>query len=90
MDKKELIAKLNILGVDSNLYSLDGELNPDCIILYNSYNDWTVFYLDERGVRNDEKIFHSESKAYEYIYKLFKESKDLEKKNSRNKSLIMD
>jgi hypothetical protein len=45
MDKKELIAKLKILGVDSNLYSLDGELNPDCIILYNSYNDWTVFNL---------------------------------------------
>jgi hypothetical protein len=80
MDKKELQNKLDFLGVDSNQYSLEGELNPYSIILYHSYNNWNVFYLDERGGRDNENIFHSESEACKYIYKLFKEYKEIEEK----------
>ncbi|RJE74981.1 hypothetical protein [Reichenbachiella sp. MSK19-1] len=80
MNKKELQTKLDLLGVASQAYSLEGELVPDNIILYNSYHKWEVFYLDERGGRNDEKEFDSESEACEHIYKLFKESQAIEDK----------
>jgi len=80
MDKMELKNKLNLLGVSSHEYSLDGELVADNIILYISYHKWEVFYLDERGGRNDEKVFDSENEACEHIYKLFKESKEIEDK----------
>ena len=80
MNKKELQTKLDLLGVASKTYSLEGELVPNSIILYNSYHKWEVFYLDERGGRNDEKVFDSENEACEHIYKLFKESKEIEDK----------
>ena len=80
MNKNELKTKLNLLVVDPQAYSLEGELIPDSIVLFNSYHDWVVFYLDERGGRNDEKVFASENEACTYIYNLFKESKKIEKK----------
>lgn len=80
MDKIELKNKLGLLGVDSREYSLEGELISDNIILYNSYHKWEVFYLDERGSRNNKKIFDTENEACVHIYKLFKESKEIEDK----------
>ncbi len=80
MNKKELHAKLDLLGVAFHEYSLEGELIPDNIVLYNSYNKWEVFFFDERGNRNDVKEFDSEIEACEHIYKLFKESKAIEGK----------
>jgi len=72
MNRDELKHQLYELKVRSTEYSLDGELLPDRMVLYNSYNDWIVFYLDERGNRNDEKKIDSESEACNYIYKEFK------------------
>ena len=66
---------LSILGISEKEYSLDGSLNPDSIILYHNYSKWEVFYLDERGIKNSEKIFDSESEACLYIYKRFIDSK---------------
>ncbi len=80
MNKKELQDKLDLLGVDSNQYSLEGELNPDSIVLLNSYNNWEVFYFDERGGKDNEKVFTSESEACEHLYQLFVESKKIEEK----------
>lgn len=84
MNREELIQKLNTINVNPNLYSLYGELLPDRIILYNSYNDWIVFYFDERGNRNNEKIFHSEQDACEYIYKYFSHQMEIAKKYNAN------
>jgi hypothetical protein len=75
MTRTELELKLNTLNINSSLYSLEGDLNPNSIILYNSYDNWIVFYLDERGGRNDERIFESQELAYDYIYVLFKKEK---------------
>jgi hypothetical protein len=80
MNCTELIQKLNKIEVKPSLYSLNGELKPDSIILLNSYNDWIVFYLDERGGRNDEKIFKSEDEACIYIYNLLIKMKEMEGK----------
>ena len=77
MNKIELIAKLAELGVDPNTYSLEGELLPDSIVLYHSYSSWEVFYLDERGGRNKERVFSSERLACDHIYRLFREAQEI-------------
>jgi hypothetical protein len=82
MDKQELIAKLNELGIPSNYYSLDGPF-IDGIMLDHSvnhmanggeYDVWDVFN-HERGNRWNEKTFTSEQEAFEEIYSRFKKSK---------------
>ncbi len=77
MNKSELIKLLKKINIPTSHYSLDGELLSDRMIIYNSYEKWIVFYLDERGNRNEEKEFDSESKALSYLYERFKELKDL-------------
>lgn len=71
MHINELKSKLRELGIKENEYSLDGELNPDTIILYQNYDKWEVFYLDERGGRDILQIFQSEEEACNFIYKYF-------------------
>jgi hypothetical protein len=78
MKKLELSNKLSLLGIDKAQYSLDGELKPDSIILFRNYSRWEVFYLDERGGRNNERIFTTESEACCYIYGLFSDAKQTE------------
>ena len=73
MNREELLIRLDELKVKATQYSLYGDLLPDRIVLYNSYNDWIVFYLDERGNRNDQKTFSSENEACNYIYEEFKD-----------------
>lgn len=78
MNRKDLKKKLDELEIYPNLYSVDGELLADRTVLYNSFNDWIVFYLDERGNRNNQKVFHSEDEACQYIYLLRKRKENLE------------
>lgn len=80
MNKEELKYELDKLNVRPEFYSLEGELLPDRIVLYHNYAKWEVFYFDERGNRDDEKIFFSESDACSYIYGIFKERKKIENK----------
>ena len=72
MNIKELTSKLNEMKILSGEYSLDGHLLADRIVLYHNYYKWEVFYLDERGVRHNQKEFSSEREACLYIYDLFK------------------
>lgn len=62
-----------MLKINSIYYSLNGDLNPDSVILFQNYANWEAFYLDERGGRSDEKNFNSEEEACLYIYKIFKD-----------------
>lgn len=66
---KEKLSKINVKETD---YSLDGTLKPDAIILYKNYYKYEVFYMDERGGRNEEKVFTTEQAACDYIYYLLK------------------
>jgi hypothetical protein len=68
--------KLDNLAVNENLYSLNGNLLPDRVILYNSYDKWLVFYFDERGNRDEEQNFNSENEACQYIYNYFRKSEN--------------
>lgn len=80
MKIEELEKELNRLKVKKNEYSLNGELKPDAIILFSNYSKWEVFYLDERGGRNDEYFFTSEDEACQYIYDLFLKNIEVKKK----------
>jgi hypothetical protein len=84
MNRIELKRNLDLLNVDPKQYSLTGELNLDAIILFQNYSKWEVFYLDERGKKNGEKIFTSENDACEYIYNKFRDAKEIEKKYGLN------
>lgn len=75
MNKDELKKELDKLGINSNEYSLNGDIDSDKIVLYQNYDKWEVFYFDERGGRNDEKVFCHEEDACSYIYELFKSNK---------------
>lgn len=77
MDKVLLKNKLARLGVKEEEYSLEGDLNPNTIVLYRNYSKWEVFYLDEKGGRNVERNFISEDEAFDYIYKLFFDEKEI-------------
>jgi len=80
MNIAELEYKLNKLNVYTGFYSLTGELLPDRIVLYHNYDKWEVFYFDERGNRDNEKVFFSESEACNYIYDHFKRQKEIKGK----------
>lgn len=80
MKIEELKIKLTELGISTCEYNLTNELVNDAINLYQNYDVWEVFYLDEKGNRNNEKKFESESTACQYIYKLFKDAKAIAQK----------
>ena len=63
MNINQLKTKLDLLGIKPSQYSLNGDLIPDRLILFQNYYIWEVFYLDERGRREYEKKFSSEDEA---------------------------
>lgn len=71
MDKVLLKNKLARLGVKEEEYSLEGDLNPNTIVLYRNYSKWEVFYLDERGGRDMLHVSFSEDDACSFIYQYF-------------------
>lgn len=79
MNRKDLKQKLDELNIYEGFYSLDGTLLPDRMVLYQSYNDWVVFYFDERGNRERTITFSSEQEACQYLYEYFKRQKENQK-----------
>jgi hypothetical protein len=79
MTRDELKIRLDDLKVNKVEYSLFSELFLDRIILFHNYTKWEVFYLDEKGGRNDERIFENESAACLYILQLLIESQKIKK-----------
>ena len=84
MNVEELKANLDLMDVNPKFYSLNGELNPDTVVLFQNYSKWEVFYVDEYGAKHNEKVFFSENDSCMYIYNLFKESKEIENKFGLN------
>lgn len=74
-EQRYIKKELDKLGVNPNEYSLNGNIESDKIVLYQNYSKWEVFYFDERGGRNCEKVFCNEEDACSYIYELFKSNK---------------
>jgi len=72
MNLNELKEKLDKELINPNCFDLSGGL-PDEKYCINKYpwEQWGVYYA-ERGNKNDEKLFDSESKACLYLYELLK------------------
>lgn len=83
MNIKELEQALSNMHVPVEFYSLNGDILPDRIVLLKNYFKWEVFYFDERGNRDQEKIFSSEEEACDYIFQYFEKQKGIDNKNSR-------
>lgn len=66
----ELERRLHEMNIDMNCYSLNGELKPDALIIYENYSKWEVFFY-EKGSRFNEKIFYSENDACNYLLNYF-------------------
>ncbi|WP_341840149.1 hypothetical protein [Chitinophaga caseinilytica] len=80
----ELDLKLRDLKINPKNYSLNGDLKSDAIILFHNFENWNVFYLDDRGGRSEEKIFATEGEACLHIYKHFLIEKDIADKFNLN------
>jgi hypothetical protein len=69
MNKAELLQRLREAKINPHAYCLEGGSPGDTYVLSDEgYGKWAVYY-SERGERNDEKIFRSESEACEDLYR---------------------
>ena len=62
MNRDQLRAALDELGVDPRTYRLSSSAESDVLVLERSKGGWAVFY-SERGNRNDERWFPDEAHA---------------------------
>ena len=69
MDVKELEAKLQLLRVHPNCYSLDGTDKDEAVILCRDASGWAVYY-SERGQRSDFRRFPSMGDAREEVLQM--------------------
>lgn len=65
-----LIQKLDEIGVPKRYYSINGNLLPDTCILNQVYGKWEYFYFDEKGNKDDYRMFDNESDACEYMFRI--------------------
>ena len=75
MDRIELLAKLNELGVSETMHSLEGGMPSEKMVVEQNKTVWDVYY-SERGVKIDLKTFPSVDEAYGYLYSVFKSWKE--------------
>lgn len=70
MNTISLVEELNKIGVPVRYYSINGDLISDTYILNQVHDKWEFFYFDEKGNKNDCKIFNNENDACMYLYKV--------------------
>ena len=75
MDKEKLVSKLTSMGIGNWAYSFNDITNWDCMVLYESGNEFQVIYVDDKGQQEIKAVFTAESDACDYILQLFKEQK---------------
>ncbi len=74
MKHEELKKELKKLKIPESYYSINGNSwLADAYILQKNYYIWEFYYVDERGGKNDYKIFKTEDEACEYMLKALKE-----------------
>ena len=74
MNVEELKKELKKLKIPESFYSINGSSwLADTYILQRNYYIWEFYYVDERGGKNDYKIFKTEEEACEYMLKALKE-----------------
>lgn len=69
MNKLELEARLKAEGIRQNLYSLDGTVADECMILEQQASTWVVYY-SERGQQTGRMDFATEDAACQHLLNL--------------------
>lgn len=72
MNIVNLLKELDELGVPKRYYSIDGKLLSDSYVLNEVYGKWEYFYFDERGNKNNCKIFDDENEACLFFLNVLK------------------
>lgn len=72
MDIKQLELELSNLNVPNSYYSINGSLKTDAYILNKVYSKWEYFYFDEKGNKENYRIFDEESDACNYLLEKLK------------------
>ena len=72
MDILDLVKILDEIGVPKRYYSINGDLSSDTYILNEIYGKWECFYFDEKGNRNNYKIFTNVNDACMYMLSILK------------------
>ncbi len=72
MDILNLVEKLDEIGVPKRYYSINGDLSSDTYILNEVYGKWEFFYFDEKGNRNNYKIFTNVNDACMHMLSILK------------------
>lgn len=67
MNKNDLKQILLNKNIPEYIYSLDGGLPNEAYCIWQTGNDWEVYY-SERGQKSGLKLFKTESEACEYFY----------------------
>lgn len=71
MKAEELVARLDILGVNKNSYSLGALRNSDCTCVVKEADLWAVYYV-ERDRPSMLASFVEEGDAYDFVLMQFK------------------
>lgn len=71
MNIEELNEVLKIENVPSDLYSLKGGMPNESYCIGIKEDKWEVYY-SERGCKSDLKVFETEEKACQHLYKRIK------------------
>ena len=69
------VQQLTSMGIENWEYSFNDITNWDCMVLYESGNEFQVIYVDDKGQQEIKAVFTAESDACDYILQLFKEQK---------------
>ena len=75
MKIEELQKNLAELKIPKRRYVINDSYPADTHVLQQNYNIWEYFYFDERGEKNDYKIFKTEEEACEYMLKIMNKLK---------------
>ncbi len=72
MNKEKLVSKLTSMGIENWEYSFNDITNWDCMVLYESGNEFQVIYVDDKGQQEIKAVFTTESDACDYILQLLR------------------
>ena len=80
----DLYIKLKELEVDSNAYSLNGEVKDESYILEPDPRGGVWFFYSERGLRTGERFFDKESEATIFLLDVLLSDRTVSRKQTTN------
>jgi hypothetical protein len=69
---KQLENTLLKMNVSSSYYTINGSLKTDTYVLNEVHGKWEYFYFDEKGNRQNYKVFEKEEEACNLFLSIIK------------------